>query len=86
MKRMRDGSYTVPPAFTVRPGDSLSTMLLARADAHPDQVVVADWEAAISAHPELLYDDQIHPLPEGGDLYAQTVADAVASLKRQPSS
>ena len=40
MKRMRDGSYTVPPAFTVRPGDSLSTMLLARADAHPDQVVV----------------------------------------------
>ena len=56
------------------------------AAAHPDQVAVADWEAAISAHPELLYDDQIHPLPEGGDLYAQTVADAVASLKRQPSS
>ena len=34
MKRMRDGSYTVPHAFTVRPGDSLSTMLMARADAH----------------------------------------------------
>ena len=55
------------------------------AAAHPDQVAVADWEAAIAAHPDLLYDDQIHPLPEGGDLYAQTVADAIASLKRQPS-
>ena len=55
------------------------------AAAHPDQVAVADWEAAISAHPELLYDDQIHPLPEGGDLYAQTVANAIATLRRQPS-
>ena len=51
MKRMRDGSYTVPPAFTVRPGDSLSTMLLARADAHPDQVVVEQRTAVGSARP-----------------------------------
>ncbi|MCZ0859052.1 acyltransferase family protein [Actinomyces israelii] len=55
------------------------------AAAHPDQVAVADWEAAAAAHPELLYDDQIHPLPEGGDLYAQTVANAIATLRRQPS-
>ena len=51
MKRMRDGSYTVPPAFTVRPSDSLSTMLLARADAHPDQVVVEQRTAVGSARP-----------------------------------
>ena len=56
------------------------------AQAHPDQVAVADWDAAVAARPDLLFDDQVHPVPEGGALYAQTVTDAVADLKRQPAS
>ena len=36
--------------------------------------------------PDLLLDDQVHPVPEGGELYAQTVTDAVAALRRQPAS
>ena len=56
------------------------------AQAHPDQVAVADWDAAVAARPDLLFDDQVHPVPEGGALYAQTVTDAVESLRRQPAS
>ena len=56
------------------------------ARAHPDQVAVADWDAAVAARPDLLLDDQVHPVPEGGELYAQTVTDAVADLRRQPAS
>ena len=56
------------------------------ARAHPDQVAVADWDAAVVARPDLLLDDQVHPVPEGGELYAQTVTDAVADLRRQPAS
>ena len=56
------------------------------ARAHPDRVAVADWDAAVGARPDLLLDDQVHPVPEGGELYAQTVTDAVAALRRQPAS
>ena len=56
------------------------------AQAHPDQVAVADWDAVVAARPDLLFDDQVHPVPEGGALYAQTVTDAVESLRRQPAS
>ena len=56
------------------------------AQAHPDQVAVADWDAAVAARPDLLLDDQVHPVPEGAQLYAQMVTNAVADLKRQPAS
>ena len=61
-------------------------IIRAFAAAHPDQVAVADWDAAVAARPDLLFDDQVHPMPECGQLYAQTVTDAVADLKRQPAS
>ena len=38
------------------------------------------------ARPDLLVDDQVHPMPEGAQLYAQTVTNAVESLRRQPAS
>ncbi|ALC98699.1 lipopolysaccharide modification acyltransferase [Actinomyces sp. oral taxon 414] len=56
------------------------------AQAHPDQVAVADWDAVVAARPDLLVDDQVHPVPEGAQLYAQTVTNAVESLRRQPAS
>ena len=56
--------------------------LHAFAQDHPDQVAVADWQAAVSGHPDLLVDDQVHPQPAGAELYAQTVTDAIASLER----
>lgn len=45
-------------------------------------VVVADWNAAITPRPELLAGDGIHPEPEGGALYADSVAKAVAAVQQ----
>lgn len=57
----------------------VNTQLSAFADAHRG-VVVADWNAGIAPHPEMLAGDQIHPHPSGGEIYASLVADAVAAL------
>lgn len=49
------------------------------AAAHSDHVIVADWNTAIAGHTDLLLADGFHPTePEGGDLYAQTLYDAIA--------
>ncbi|MBT1161317.1 acetyltransferase [Bifidobacterium sp. SO1] len=48
------------------------------ASAHAGNVTVADWNAAIGAHPEWLGADGIHPGAQGQELYAQTVKDAIA--------
>lgn len=51
------------------------------ASEHPN-VVVGDWNAAATAHPETLQSDRIHPDIEGMHLYARTVAQAFDSLAR----
>ncbi|MGH3498989.1 MAG: acyltransferase family protein [Nocardioidaceae bacterium] len=43
------------------------------------RVVVADWNAAISGHPDLLASDEIHPNPQGGDVYASVLDAALAA-------
>ncbi|MDO5721457.1 MAG: acyltransferase family protein [Actinomycetaceae bacterium] len=43
------------------------------AEAHPEQVQVADWAAAIEAHPEHLSSDYVHPTSEGGEIMAELV-------------
>ncbi|WP_416443042.1 acyltransferase family protein [Leucobacter sp. HNU] len=45
-------------------------------------VVVADWNSAITPRPELLAGDGIHPEPEGGSRYADSVAKAIAALQQ----
>lgn len=67
-----------PARTTWIPGDN--QMIADFAAEHPDQVAVADWHAAISGRTDLLAQDQVHPGAEGGRIYAQTVADALASL------
>ncbi len=51
MKKQRDGSYTVKAAFAVDPGDTLPSLLQARARAHPDQVAVERRTAVGSTRP-----------------------------------
>lgn len=49
------------------------------AAAHADHVIVADWSTAIGGHTDLLLSDGFHPTePDGGNLYAQTLYDAIA--------
>jgi len=47
------------------------------ADAHPDNVLVADWDSAIGQHPEWLASDGVHPKPEGRALYVQIILQAL---------
>ena len=55
-------------------------MLRAYAANHPDNTLFVDWDAAISAHPDYLWNDGIHPVDEtGGKLYAQAVSDSIAA-------
>ncbi|RSX53882.1 lipopolysaccharide modification acyl transferase [Bifidobacterium goeldii] len=48
------------------------------ASTHPNNSAVADWNAAISAQPQLLGTDGIHPIEGGQELYAQTIKEALA--------
>ncbi|WP_066461844.1 acyltransferase family protein [Sanguibacter suarezii] len=47
---------------------------------HPN-VVVADWQAAIAAHPEGLGKDGVHPQASGQEIYAQTIAAGLAQAQ-----
>lgn len=49
------------------------------ADEHRG-VVIADWNSGIAPRPELLAGDLVHPHPEGGELYASVIADAIVKL------
>lgn len=55
------------------------------AAAHDGQVVIADFDAAITPHPDFLGPDGIHPEPDspGAVLYATTVNDAIAQWIQQ---
>lgn len=46
------------------------------ATAH-DNVYIADWCGIAQENPAMLYDDGVHPLPEGAHLYADALYDAV---------
>jgi peptidoglycan/LPS O-acetylase OafA/YrhL len=56
--------------------------LRAAAERHPG-VVVADWQAAVAAQPDVLGKDGVHPGAAGQELYARTVADALARAQAQ---
>jgi len=43
-------------------------------------VTVADWHHTADEHPQMLQPDKIHPNMQGMDLWAETVADALAEL------
>ena len=46
------------------------------ATAH-DNVYIADWCGMAQDNPAMLYDDGVHPLPEGAHLYADALYDAM---------
>ena len=54
--------------------------VLATVAKEHDNVIVADWDAAVSAHPDQLQPDGIHPSLTGAHLYAKTVRQAFADL------
>ncbi|MBM7051297.1 MULTISPECIES: acyltransferase family protein [unclassified Rothia (in: high G+C Gram-positive bacteria)] len=55
-------------------------VLQATAQRHPE-VALADWATASTGKPQLFANDGVHPTPEGAELYAQTIKDAVEKVK-----
>lgn len=50
---------------------------------YPGRIVIADWDRAASAHPELLYSDGVHPIrPSGADYYCTMMAQALSSAQK----
>ncbi|PJM73033.1 hypothetical protein CS006_07240 [Bifidobacterium primatium] len=48
------------------------------AQAHADNTVYVDWDAAISQHLDLLYSDGVHPMEgAGADIYPQAIQQAI---------
>jgi peptidoglycan/LPS O-acetylase OafA/YrhL len=63
--------------------DGVNTELTAFASRYRN-VEMDDWKDAIAPQLGLLSSDQIHPGPHGGQIYAQTLADALQRLANRP--
>ena len=50
---------------------------IAFAGAHPDDVLLVDWNSAINPHPKWLASDGVHPNQDGRNLYVQTIVAAM---------
>jgi peptidoglycan/LPS O-acetylase OafA/YrhL len=64
-------------AFVPRPWQDEVNQVFAAAARRDGRVVVADWYDAIAGRTWLLWDDGVHPRPDGAPLYAGVVARAV---------
>lgn len=62
-----------------------SNELLATIAGEYPNVAVADWNSAVSAEPQMLQSDRIHPSIEGASLFARTVEAAFAELADDPA-
>lgn len=67
-----------PVSWVPRTNDALSDF----AAAHSNNVVLVDWDATISAYPDELAGDGIHP-GMSNTLYAQAVKDAITNWIKQ---
>jgi hypothetical protein len=53
---------------------------LAKAARLDPRVLLVGWHSAIENHTNLLWDDQIHPQPSGGLLYARVVKAVLETI------
>nr|WP_246820324.1 MULTISPECIES: acyltransferase family protein [unclassified Corynebacterium] len=51
-----------------------------------DNVYIADWCGVAQENPAMLYDDGVHPLPEGAHLYADALYDALEQYADEEKS
>ncbi len=61
-----------------RAWQDLNNQDLAQGVKRYPQAVLIDWNAASSDHPEYFWVDGIHTRPEGTEVYAKLIADAIA--------
>lgn len=69
-----------PRDWTAEVNDTLRTF----AGENRRTVALSDWQSAIAPHLDLLADDQIHPGPSGGQIYATSLQAALQHLADLP--
>ncbi len=79
-----DRELVLVNAFAERDWTASVNESLAQFSARHRKVELADWNAAITPHPEVLADDNIHPGPGGGRIYADSIRAALARLAEPP--
>jgi len=68
-------------SYEARPWEAGNNQLIAAAAHRHRNVVLANWFATIEHRTDLLYSDEVHPLPPGARLYAHTVKAAVRAAE-----
>jgi peptidoglycan/LPS O-acetylase OafA/YrhL len=71
-------------AFADRDWTAGVNATLADFSAHYRRIELADWSTAIAPHTDVLAEDNIHPGPTGGRIYAETVGAAAERLASLP--
>lgn len=66
--------------YADRSWESRSNRAIEKVASARSNVQVADWRSQAEAHPDQLYDDGIHPRPDGAVYYVKAVAAALAAL------
>ncbi|MFE7314067.1 acyltransferase family protein [Streptomyces sp. NPDC057555] len=77
--------FVLVTSHVSRPWQDSVNQAMDEVAAHNRNVVVADWNKAITGHDNLLADDGVHPTPAGARIYADTVARALSTLPAQHS-
>ena len=71
-------------AFAERDWTAGVNATLADFSARYPLVELADWHDAIAPHSDVLAEDNIHPGPTGGQIYADTISSAIRLLATHP--
>ncbi len=69
--------------FVPRPWEHGVDATLAAAARRHLRVLLVNWHAAIEHRTDLLWDDGVHPKPEGGVLYASLVKAVVRTVRKR---
>jgi peptidoglycan/LPS O-acetylase OafA/YrhL len=70
-------------AFVPRPWEQEVDATLATVARRHLRVLLVNWHAAIEHRTDLLWDDGVHPRPEGGVLYASLVKAVVRTVRKR---
>jgi hypothetical protein len=66
--------------YEARPWEHEVNSVIAAAARDYPNVVLANWQATITQHTDLLWGDGVHPRPPGARLYAKVVTAAVQAI------
>ncbi|MFE7295489.1 acyltransferase family protein [Streptomyces sp. NPDC057579] len=72
--------FVLVTSHVSRPWQNSVNQAMDEVASHHRNVVVADWNKAITGHDNLLTDDGVHPDPAGARVYADTVAQALTAF------